>query len=182
VSKRSLIIASVVGVAFAIGGSALIRWSIGDATKGLVVLLLYLIAAAIAGRAILGGVRTHRYFRLVVPLLSAISAAAFATATSDWFIGRNSHLGGPRILTSGFWIAVVVGAAAYLIAATAYGFAGTRQGVRVGSRIGLLLVLLLAVLPYLDVLGLIGFVLIAALRKPAAPAPSAIPAPPAASA
>jgi hypothetical protein len=161
--------ASIVGVAFAAAGSALISWSIGDATRGLLVLLLCLVAAAIAGRVILGSVRVHRYFRLAVPLFSAIAAVALTTATSDWFIGRNSHLGGPRILTSGFWIAVVIGAVAYLIAATAYGFAGTRQGVRAGARIGLLVVLLLAVVPYLDVLGLVGFVLIAAVRRPATP-------------
>ena len=63
---------------------------------------------------------------------------------------------------------LLIGIVAYLLAATVYGFAGTRQGVGVGARVGLLLLLLLAVLPVLNVLGLIGLTITAFTRTTAA--------------
>ena len=54
----------------------------------------------------------------------------------------------------------------YLVAATLYGFAGTGQGVAVGARTGLLVVLLLAVLPFANVIGMILFLITAFTRTP----------------
>jgi MFS family permease len=63
-----------------------------------------------------------------------------------------------------FWI--VGGIVAYLLAAFAYGFAGTAQGVPVLWRTGLLVGLLLAVCPILCIVGLLVLVP-AALFRPA---------------
>ncbi|MCU1415794.1 MAG: hypothetical protein JWN80_3134 [Microbacteriaceae bacterium] len=79
--------------------------------------------------------------------------------------------------STAFWIALVAGFVAYLIGATAYGFAGQRQGVKVGGRIALLVLLLLAVIPIADVLGLLGILVTAIVRRgqPTAGSTSATP-------
>jgi hypothetical protein len=172
-SKRSLIIASTVGLVFAIVEAVLVPRTI-DTTNttaiSLVAAILAILSGALAGRVILGRKRVHRYSRAGVPVLAAISALAFESAVSNWLIGRDVKFGpAPTALGSQVIVALIIGAVVYLLAATVYGFAGTRQGVSVGGRVGLLLLLLLAVLPILNIPGLIGLGITALLRKPANP-------------
>jgi hypothetical protein len=170
-TRRGILIAGAIGLAFAIAQGAFLPATItltsGTNPLGLLVALFAVLCAAIAGRVILGVRPAHRYFRAGVPLLAAVAALAFESAVSTWLI---SHIGLPGPATVAVptfvWIALIVGAVAYLAGATVYGFAGTRQGVGVGARIGLLLLLLLAVLPYLNVLGSIGLLIASALRSP----------------
>ena len=84
-------------------------------------------------------------------LFTGLSGGAFAAALPV----------GLLLLPWWVWLA---GFALYLIAATFYGFAGDAQGVEVGARVGLLLLLLLAVLPLVQVLGLAG-ILVTAVRR-----------------
>jgi hypothetical protein len=179
-NKRFLVILTVVGLLFAISSTMLFPSSLSlqqiNLVNTLAMLVFGMIAAAIAGRALLGRSLTTRVARLAVPLLAAIAFALFSSAESSLLL--SSHLldtlgsGGEQVSGS-FLVAVVIGAVAYLAAATLYGFAGSAQGVPVWSRVGLLLVLLLAVIPVLNVLGLIGFVVSALVRKPRAVAVTA---------
>jgi hypothetical protein len=174
-SRRALVVAGFVGLVFAIVETLLFSDAVnGTPTLGLVVAILGLLAAGIGGRVLLGVRIVHRYFRAGVPVLAAVSALAFESAFSNWLISQQVLFGHPpTTLRPAVVVAIVIGAVAYLLAATAYGFAGTRQGVSLGGRIALLVLLLLAVLPVLDILGLAGFVLTAFLRKPLSPAPAA---------
>ena len=67
--------------------------------------------------------------------------------------------------STAFWIGLIAGFVAYLVGATAYGFAGQRQGVKVGARTALVVLLLLAVIPILDVVGLLGILITAIVRR-----------------
>ena len=179
-TQRGILIASAVGLAFAIASAAVLPATINiraDSTVlGLVVALLGAVAAGIAGRVILGTRRVHRYNRAAIPILSAVSGFAFVSALSSLLISRDVSFGpAPTGLPPSVIIAIVVGIVLYLVAATVYGFAATRQGFRVSIRVRLLLLLLLSVLPYAAVLGLLGWVIVSALWKPdaATPAPAA---------
>jgi hypothetical protein len=175
-TRRAIIIASFIGLACAIVETGLIPGTLqvtDTALLSILVAVLTVAAAAIAGRTILGTTSVHRYYRLGVPLLSAISGLAFESAVTNWLIARQVSFGpAPTAPSAVVVLALVIGALAYLGAATVYGFAGTRQGITIGSRIGLLLLLLLAVLPGLNVLGLAGFVATAFVRKAPTPAPA----------
>ena len=185
-TRRGIIIASFVGLAFA-GTEAVFlpltqRATFGNSTVAIIVELLGALAAGIAGRVILGRRRIHRYFKAGVPLLAAASGFAFTSAAYYWLISQEVSFGPPPSgLSSQVVTALIIGGVAYLLAATIYGFAGTRQGVAIGPRIGLLLLLLLAVLPMLNVAGLIGFVITAFVRKPAPATAPTTPVRPAAS-
>lgn len=172
-SKRFLVILTAVGLLFAILGTVLFPSSLEvqqiNLLNTLGLLVFGMIAAASAGRALLGRGVTTRVARLAVPLLAAISYALFSSAASSLLL--SSHLldalgKGSEPVSSSFVVAVIIGGVAYLAAATLYGFAGIAQGVPVCSRVGLLLVLLLAVIPVLNVLGLAGFLVTALVRKP----------------
>jgi len=80
-----------------------------------------------------------------VPILAGLAAGAVRVA---WFIAGENP--GPWLL---------VGAVLYLAAATVYGFAGSKQGVTVGVRTGLLVLLLFAEIPWLDVVAMAGILL-----------------------
>jgi hypothetical protein len=176
-TRTQLVVASFFGLAFAVAETLLTPATIGGGNTtgvGLTVGILGLLAALVAGIVILGQRRVHRYFRAGVPVLAAISGFVLESAFSNWLISQTVIFGpAPTTLRPAVVTEIVIGAVAYLLAATVYGFAGTRQGVRVGGRIGLLLLLLLAVIPLLNVLGAIGFVLTAFLRRPASPGPAA---------
>jgi hypothetical protein len=184
-TRRGIIIASFIGLASSVVETALIPSTLSNTTDttaiSLVAVLLAVLSAGIAGRVILGTRSVHRYFRAGVPILSAISALAWESGVSNWLIANDVFAGAasrtfrPAVIT-----ALIIGAVVYLLAATVYGFAGTAQGVSVGNRVGLLLLLLLAVLPGLNILGSVGFVLTAFLRAPAGHTPTT-PEPPAAS-
>ncbi|MDQ1543493.1 MAG: hypothetical protein QOK08_1131 [Actinomycetota bacterium] len=172
-SKRFLVILTAVGLLFAILGTVLFPSSLEvqqiNLLNTLGLLVFGMIAAASAGRALLGRGVTTRVARLAVPLLAAISYALFSSAASSLLL--SSHLldalgKGSEPVSSSFVVAVIIGGVAYLAAATLYGFAGIAQGVPAWSRVGLLLVLLLAVIPVLNVLGLAGFLVTALVRKP----------------
>jgi hypothetical protein len=175
-SKRNLLILAVVGLVLAILSSALfpLTLSVVSVNFGatLTSLLGGMIAAAIAGRVLIGRGSSKRVPRLAIPLLSAIAFALFSSAAAGLAISL--HIldiyavagAAQEKLGSSFIIALIIGAVAYLVAATLYGFAGTTQGVNVGTRTGLLVILLLSVIPILNVAGLIVFLVAAIVRAP----------------
>jgi hypothetical protein len=163
-------IAAILGLVAAIVAALLLSRAAID----LLVLGLDILAAGLAGRVILGTVRVHRYFTLGVVVLSAVAAAIFTSAVTNYLIEIDVKFGLPDYTPTGpVLTTAIVAFVAYLLAATLYGFAGTRQGVGIGARIGLLLMLLLAVLPVLNVLGLIGFTITTLVRRPITPVPAA---------
>jgi hypothetical protein len=176
-TRRGIIIASFVGLLFAAIEAVLIPATLSAANTAIVstlVAVLTVAASGISGRVILGAERGHRYYRLAIPILAAVSALAFESAVTNWLISQRVEFGpAPTALAPAVVVALIIGALAYLGAATVYGFAGGSQGVPVGARVGLLVLLLVAVLPGLNVLGLIGFVVTALARKPVTPAPAA---------
>jgi hypothetical protein len=106
---------------------------------------------------------------LVVSMV-ALSAVAFALFDLGFVSLASSAAGytGPNSIpgfTGNPVIFFVLGSLAYLVAATAYGFVSTAQGVPVGRRIGLLLLLLLAMFPVLDLAGAIGVLIATVLRR-----------------
>jgi hypothetical protein len=174
-SKRFLVVLTAVGLLFAILSTLLFPSSLEvqqiNLLNTLGLLVFGMIAAATAGRALLGRGATTRVARLAVPLLAAIAYALFSSAASSLLL--SSHLldalgKASEPVSSSFVVAVIIGGVAYLAAATLYGFVGTAQGVPVWSRVGLLLLLLLAAIPVLNVLGLAGF-LVAAFVRSASP-------------
>jgi hypothetical protein len=170
-TKRGLIVASVIGLAAAVASTLLLKQAVDFQTINLLDLVLNILAAGIAGRVVLGRARVHRYFALGVVVLSAIAAAFLTSATTNYFIGQAVSFGPANHAPTGTVITTaVIGFVVYLLAATVYGFAGARQGVAVGSRVGLLLLLLLCVVPALNVLGLIGVTITALVRRPPTPA------------
>jgi hypothetical protein len=181
-TRRGIIIAGFVGLAFAVVGAIFlpltVKATFENTIVGLAVEILGGVAGGIAGRNILGTRKVHRYYTVALPLLSTISGLAFTSAASYWLISQQVSFGPvPKGLTSQVVTALIIGGIAYLVAAIVYGFAGKSQGVGVGARVGLLLLLLLAVLPILNVAGSIGFVVTAFTRKtdvvtPARPAAS----------
>ena len=171
-TRRGILIAGAVALAFAIGEGALLPSTItvapGIDPIALLVALLALLCAVLAGRAIIGARPVHRYYLAGVPILAAISALAFESAISSWLISQDVVFGRPASGVPAFVvIGLIIGAVAYLAAAFVYGFAGTSQGVGIGERVGLLVLLLLAVLPFLNVLGAIGLIIVSGVRKPA---------------
>jgi hypothetical protein len=173
-TKRGLIVAGIIGLAAAITAGAVLNRAAAVQSIDLLVLGLDVIAAGIAGRLILGTARTHRYFALGTVLLSAIAAIILTSSTTNYLISQAVSFGKPNPVPSAALVTTaIIGFVAYLLAATVYGFAGARQGVGVGSRVGLLLLLLLAVIPILNVLGLIGLTITAVARTGSAtPAPA----------
>jgi hypothetical protein len=173
-TKRGLIVASIIGLVAAVVSLLLLNRAAVSQTIDLLVIGLDIIAAAIAGRVILGRPRVHRYFALGMVVLSGIAAALLTAAGSNYLIHTAILFGRVDYKPTGATILEgILGIVVYLIAATVYGFAGNRQGVKVGSRVGLLLLLLLAVVPALNVLGLIGITITAFVRGVATPAPPA---------
>jgi hypothetical protein len=183
-SKRGILVMAIVGLVLAIVSSALFPFTLSVVSEDLAVTLTSLvtgmIAAAIAGRVLIGRGPSNRVPRLAIPLLSAIAFALFSSAASSLAISL--HIldiyalpdAAQETLGSSFVVAVVIGAVAYLVAATLYGFVGTAQGVPVGTRTGLLVVLLLAVIPVVNVIGLVVF-LVAAIVRTAPQAPEVEP-------
>ena len=172
-TKRGLIIASILGLVAAIVAALLFNQAVALQSIDLLVLALDILAAGLAGRVILGTVRVHRYFGLGVVVLSAVAAAIFTSAATNYLIGLDVKFGAPDYApTAPVLTTVIVAFVVYLLAATVYGFAGTRQGVGIGARIGLVLLLLLAVLPVLNVLGLIGLTITTLARRDATPVPA----------
>jgi hypothetical protein len=172
-TKQSLLILTAVGFVFAIASSALVFATLdpehNNIPASLGYLFLGMIAAAIAARALLGRGETTRIGRLAVPLLSAIAFAVLSSAVTNLLIGSHafdslSNVAEP--VSTATIIAIVIAAVIYLAAATVYGFVGTAQGVAVGSRIGLLLLLLLSIAPGANILGLLGFGITVILREP----------------
>ncbi len=194
-SRRKLIAASVVGLVLAVisnlalglaylgnSGSDIVGDAFGFLNNlllgSLVVTLATGVASAvIAARSLLGQKPVRTAFRATIPILSGVSAAiswciiggaVFTAGVSDLVL-RCQYVNGvceapPPDLT---WLFILGGAfVIYLIAATLYGFAGTAQGVPVGVRTGLLVLLLLSLIPVANILGLTGFV-IAAFKRTA---------------
>jgi hypothetical protein len=170
-TKRGLIVASAIGLTAAVVSTLLLTRTAQFQPIDLVVLGLDIVAAGIAGRVILGRVQVHRYFSLGTAVLSAAAALILTSATTNYLIHLDVAFGRVNYSpTTTIVVTAIIGLVVYLIAAVVYGFAGSRQGIPVGSRIGLLLLLLLAVIPALNVLGLIGLTISAIVRG--APTPT----------
>jgi hypothetical protein len=173
-TKRGLIVATIIGLAFAVAAAVVIDRAALQQSIDLIVLVLDVLAGGIAGRAILGVRRVHRYFALGLVVLSGASALISTSAVTNYLINQSVTFGRPAPTPDGrVVVTVIIAFVVYLVAATIYGFAAAKQGVRGGARIGLLLLLLLAVIPALNVLGLLGFVIASAVRAPkASPEPA----------
>ena len=157
-TKRGLIIASFLGLALAAVATVLLRTAALTASNDSIILALDVVAAGIAGRVILGRRRPFRYLTLGIVVFSAIGAGFFTTAVTTFLL--SGTVIGATI------VGAVTGGILYLAAATLYGFAGAKLGVSLPGRIGLLLLLLLAVIPGLNVVGMLGFALLAFVRRP----------------
>jgi hypothetical protein len=165
--KRTLIIASFLGLALAVVATFLIKTTLANDTYNALVLLLDVIAAGIAGRVILGRRRPYRFFTLGVVVFSAIAAGLLTSAVTAYLLSNAVSIGTPTWQISGDTLATAIaGGVVYLAAAVVYGFAGTRLGVPVLVRIGLLLLLLLAVFPGLNIVGMLGFAVLSFIRRP----------------
>jgi hypothetical protein len=174
------LVVSAVGFAFAVVSAfgfsqGLIHKEEGDVGPSLAMLSGFgAFAAVLAGVAIRG-----RAARIILSVALSIAVILFAGASAAclllvWqelhfnvtvvFLNYNPHPPWPYLasLTN-----FAIGLIAYLVAATSYGILGARAGVRLGSRIRLLTLLLLSVLPLLGVIGLAGFVWWSALGVPA---------------
>jgi hypothetical protein len=157
-TKRGLIIASFLGLAFAVVATILLRTTALTASNDSIILALDVVAGGIAGRVILGRRRPFRYLTLGIVVLSAIAAGFFTTTVTTYLLSGTAI--GATVASA------VTGGILYVIAAILYGFAGAKLGVRLVSRIGLLLLLLLAIIPGLNVVGMLGFAILAFVRRP----------------
>jgi hypothetical protein len=153
--KTGMVASSIAGVAASAVAAALLIPGPFEALS-----CILTVAAAILAAVGLLGTGSTTPTGLLTIAFSALAAAGLDLARLDWF-------GGTPGIARLFWIYLVAGFVAYLIGATAYGFAGTAQGVPVASRTGLLVLLLLGVIPLLDILGLVGILITAIARKPA---------------
>jgi hypothetical protein len=145
--KSGMVGSAVIGLVFAVvsTGALYLGWFLAPVSAVLGVAAAVCAAAGILGRA------SRRPLGLLVLVLSGI-AFAFAFLAA---------------LHGSLWVLfLIIAAVAYLAGATVYGFAGQAQGVRVGARTGLLVLLLLAVIPLLNMLGLIGVLIAAIARRP----------------
>ena len=183
-NRRPLVILCVVGLVLAAWGS------LSYLSPGHPYAALCVVAALLAGLAIFGPRPPRWYWVAPMLLLIGVASTFFAGAFGIWWF-IVPYLGPP---TPGRLTAVIdFGSGAdqaalvlsglafvlYLAAATLYGFAGKKQGVKVGARTGLLVLLLLSIIPFANILGLIGF-LIVTIRRTATT--TATPTQPAASA
>jgi len=131
------------------------------------------LAALLAAVALFGPRPTRWFWVVPVAILPFLAAAFFNLAFADWNILHPFPLpyvpdtSFPLPPTGEITVSLIGGFVLYLIAATLYGFAGQAQGVKVGARTGLLVLLLLAVIPIVNILGLIGFLVTSITRKPA---------------
>jgi hypothetical protein len=131
------------------------------------------LAALLAAVALFGPRPTRWFWVVPVALLAFFAAAFFNLAFADWNILHpfplpyvpDSSL--PLPPTAEITVSLIAGFVLYLVAATLYGFAGQAQGVKVGARTGLLVLLLLGVIPIVNILGLVGFLITSLTRKPA---------------
>lgn len=181
-TRRGILIASIVSLVLAIVEAAVLPTTINILKSGtglsLVVALIGALSAGIAGRVIVGTRRVHRYYRAGVPILSAVAGFAFESSVSSWLISHDVVFGpAPSGVPVSVTVGIIIGALAYLAAATVYGFAGSSQGVQVRTRTQLLVLLLLSVIPFAGVLGGIGWVIVTIVSK----STDATPEPPAAS-
>lgn len=171
-TKPGLIFASFLGLALAVTATILIRLTLLTDFNDSLVLALDVVSAGIAGRVILGRRRPFRYFTLGIVVFSAIAAGFLTSATTSFLLSQAVIIGKASGEASGPMItSAVTGLVLYLAAATLYGFAGARLGVPLAGRIGLLVLLLLAVIPGLNVVGTLGFGILAFIRRPKAATP-----------
>ena len=114
-------------------------------------------------------------FAIVGLVIAIVACALYVRAPGTFAAGCLASsllavivLFGPRP-TRWFWIIpiLLLTFVLYLIAATLYGFAGQAQGVKVGERTGLLVLLLMSCIPGLNILGAIGFLIVAPRRTSA---------------
>lgn len=172
-----------IGLVAAVVSSALLSWLVlasspasdNDAT----VLLLSLAAGAVlsittgvlAAWLVIGPVTTSVQNLVAIPALAGLAAAVgcylFVVILASWFwppINDGVLYPNGRPYDWAPVIIAIVGAVLYLAAATLYGFAGTAQGVPVGARTGLLVLLLLAMVPVANIPGLVGLTIVTYAR------------------
>ena len=175
--RSTLIVWSVIGLLAALAaagnlasstiGSPLTSW---DATQS-----LYGAVAGTLAAVVLFGRRPTRWFWfLPVVVLSGVTALLTDAVLNAWLFVHQASFntegelvavtGGPS--ATDILVLCIVAAVLYLVAATLYGFAGQAQGVKVGARTGLLVLLLLSVVPLANIVGVIGFLVTAIRRRP----------------
>ncbi|MDQ1571836.1 MAG: hypothetical protein QOF79_2510 [Actinomycetota bacterium] len=169
-NRRLVTSLAIAGLVFAVFGTVILqfgRFSIGEAAF----CGAFAVAAAVLGCfGILLEVDTMRRLAITTLVLVGVSAGAIYLAGIALSSSATGHIG--QTAVSNFpttfipWLAL--GILAYLAAATTYGFVGTAHGVTVQNRVGLLLLLLLAVIPVANILGLAGLVVTTLRRKVAA--------------
>ena len=140
------------------------------------------VAGAIAGVVIVRTPPTRRLVRRSVPALAGVSALITWGIVGGWYVSKNVSEDvkdlvlyvcvpsrpdcGPPVDPTPF-ILLTVALVLYLAAATLYLFSGSTRGVPIWTRVGRVGLLLLAVVPLLNVLGLLGFVILAVQSGPA---------------
>jgi hypothetical protein len=138
------------------------------------------LAGAIAGVVIVRAPPTRRLVRRSVPALAGVSALITWGIAGGWYVTKDVNDGvmhvcvpyradcAPPVDPTPF-ILLAVALVLYLVAATLYLFSGSTRGVPIWSRVGRAGLLLLAVTPLLNVLGLLGFVIESARLRSARP-------------
>jgi hypothetical protein len=153
-SKAGMIPSSAVGLIAAVIATILQEVT-PQGAGGATAAVLGVVAALCAAAGLLGPASVSATGAATV-LFSGIAFAALQLAYLGLFFD----------VLSGFWLLfAIVGFVAYLIGATAYGFAGQAQGVAVGARTAVLVPLLLAVVPLANVVGTLGILIVSVLRK-----------------
>jgi hypothetical protein len=186
-SRRALRTNAVVGLVLALTSSLFLLLAIrtfGDLRFSFIGVGTSIASAVIAAIVLLGPAPTRRWFRISIPMLTGLSTIG-AWYVIAGLIGPQTemlicsldpaHPGvcEPPPFDPTTLIVPIATFVLYLIAATLYGFAGQKQGVKVGARTGLLVLLLLSIIPFANILGLIGFLITAVKRTtPEPPAAS----------
>ena len=161
---------TIAGFVLAVFGTIILqfgRFSVGEAAF----CGAFAVAAAVLGCfGVLGEVQTARMLAVATLVLTGIAAGAIYLAGIALSASVTGHIGPTAVANfpTEFFPWLALGVLAYLAAAATYGSVGTAQGVPAGSRAGLLLLLLLAVVPVANILGLAGIVATTARRKPVA--------------
>jgi hypothetical protein len=162
-SKTGMVATSVAGLAAAAISSGLIGGSFAPLGS-----VLGVAAAVLAAVGLLGPASVTRT-GITTLVFSGLAFAGSALGFLALRFGGGTFAGLP------WWGWAIIAFVLYLGGATAYGFAGQAQGVAVGARTALLVLLLLGVVPFANVPGLLGILITAIARKAQAPT-SATPA------
>ncbi len=143
-----LLPSSIVGLVLAIVATLLFHGSSVHPVEGALA-AVFGVAAAVCGAAGLLGRGVASVSGILTMVFTGLAFALVAVFA----------------LKLGTWPWLLAGFVAYLVGATAFGFAAQAQGVKVGARTALLLLVLLTIVPLVDVVGLLGILITAIVRR-----------------